>query len=145
MDDAEIKYVHSITVIDYNRLRKAVGWEEIAPMQAQTGIDNTEYLVAAVCGEETVGMARLISDGGYVAFIADVIVLPEFQRRGIGKTMMNMITDYIKSGLKEGERVFVNLMSAAEKQGFYKTLGFTERPNEALGPGMSMWIGGQGR
>ncbi len=144
MGEIEIEYVHSITVSDYNRLRNAVGWGEIAPAQAKRGIDNTEYLVAAVCGEETVGMARLISDGGYVAFIADVIVLPEFQRRGIGKTMMDMITDHIKSGFKKGEKVFVNLMSAAGKQGFYKTLGFIERPNETSGPGMSMWIEGQG-
>jgi GNAT superfamily N-acetyltransferase len=140
MDD--ITYVNSISAGDFNRLRKAVGWSEVAPAQARTGIDRTEYLVAAVHKGETVGMARLISDGGYVAFIADVIVLPEYQGRGIGKTMMGMISGHIRSGLKEGERVFVNLMSATGKQDFYKKLGFTERPSEALGPGMSMWIDG---
>lgn len=139
----DIEYINSISVSDFNRLRKAVGWGEVAPAQAQTGIDRTEYLVAAVHNGETIGMARLISDGGYVAFIADVIVLPGFQGRGIGKTMMGMIMGHIKSGLKEGERVFVNLMSAAGKQGFYKKLGFTERPCETLGPGMSMWLDGQ--
>jgi GNAT superfamily N-acetyltransferase len=139
---SDIEYIHSISADDFNRLRKAVGWREVAPAQAQRGIDGTEYLVAAVYNGDAIGMARLISDRGYVAFIADVIVLPEYQGKGIGAAMMDMITDHIKSGLKEGERVFVNLMSAQGKQDFYKKLGFTERPGEALGPGMSMWIDG---
>jgi hypothetical protein len=60
----DIEYINSISVEDFNRLRKAAGWGEVAPEQVQRGIVGTECLVAAVCKGEAAGMARLISDGG---------------------------------------------------------------------------------
>lgn len=135
----EITYVNSISVDDFNRLRKAVGWSEIEPGQAQRSIDGTEYIVAAVFRGEAIGMARVITDGGYVSLISDVIVLPQHQRKGIGMKMMGIVIDHILRGVGEGEKAFINLMAAKDKQGFYKRFGFDERPNDALGPGMSMW------
>lgn len=135
----EITYANSISVADFNRLRRAVGWSEIEPGQAQRSIDGTEYIVAATRGGETIGMARVITDGGFVSLISDVIVLPQHQRKGLGKTIMGMVIDHILRGVGEGESAFINLMAAKDKQGFYKRFGFEERPCDALGPGMTMW------
>jgi GNAT superfamily N-acetyltransferase len=134
-----VQYMHSISVADFNRLRKAVGWSEIDPGQAQRSLDGSDYIVAAVCDGETVGTARVITDGGYVALISDVIVLPGFQQKGIGKTMMGMVMDHIRGGIKTGERVLINLMAAKDKEAFYKRFGFDERPGGSLGAGMTMW------
>lgn len=60
--------------------------------------------------KKTVGMARMVTDSGYIAIIVDVIVLPEFQGKGIGKMMMNMVMKCIKNNLAEGEGIFVNLI-----------------------------------
>ena len=135
-----IDYVHMITVKDYNFLRKSVGWNEIEPAQAQAGINNSSFLVAAVNDEKTVGMARLVCDGGYVAVIVDVIVLPEYQGKGIGKCLLQKVMDYIIGNLKDGQSVFVNLMAAKGRESFYRKFGFIERPNENLGCGMTQWI-----
>jgi ribosomal protein S18 acetylase RimI-like enzyme len=135
-----IVYDRSLTVSDYNNLRKAVGWNEINERQAGAGIGNSAYLVAAHVNHETVGMARLITDGGYVAYIADVIVHPDYQKQGIGKTMLRRIMNYLEANLVEGDTVCVVLMAAKEKENFYKQLGFVERPTERLGAGMSQWI-----
>lgn len=59
-----ISYVNKITVPDYNNLRASAGWSAIAEKQAQAGINNCTCLVAAKTDGKTVGMARLISDGG---------------------------------------------------------------------------------
>ena len=77
-----IKYVDKITVSDYNHLRTSVGWTVLVERQAQAGIDNSAFLVVANVGNNTVGMVRLITDGGYIAFIADVMVLPKYQKNG---------------------------------------------------------------
>ena len=86
------------------------------------------------------GVARLVSDEGYVAIIADVIVLPEYQENGIGKTMMRKIMTFIKDGLSEGQFVFVNLMAAKDRESFYAQFGFEVRPNEKAGAGMIQYI-----
>ena len=36
--------------------------------------------------------------------------------------------------------IFVNLMSAVGKEGFYEAFGFQARPNDKRGPGMTRWI-----
>lgn len=140
MGCSDIQYRNSISVTDYNHLCKSAGWKELKSKQAQTGINNSSYIVSAVNGDETVGMARVVSDGGYVAIIVDVVVLPEFQGKGIGKTMMNMVMEHIRSNIAEGEGVSIILMSAKGKESFYKQFGFNERPNEKFGPGMTQWI-----
>lgn len=140
MTHLDIEYVNSISCTDYNHLRKSVGWNEIAVRQAQIGINNSAYIVSAIYKGKTVGMARVVSDGGYVVILVDVIVLPEFQGKGIGKTMLNRVMEYIRSSLAEGEGVFVNLMAAKGKEAFYRQFGFIERPTDQLGAGMTQWI-----
>ena len=137
---AEIRFTSDISVADYNHLRKTVGWSVIEEKQALTGIHNSVFLVAAVHGNKTVGMARVVSDGGYVVIIVDVIVLPDYQGQGIGKSMMQKVMEYISNSLQEGQSVFVNLMAAKGRESFYSQFGFETRPNEKNGAGMTQWI-----
>jgi len=87
-------------------------------------------------------LTRLITDGGYAYLIVDVLVLPAYQRKGIGRTMLNRTMDYVRSTLKEGYVVKVDILSSAGKEGFYRSLGFIERPSEGMGSGMSLQLVG---
>ena len=135
-----IDYKHDISVEDYNLLRKSVGWTKVDNTQAQAGINNSLYLVTAVHMNKTIGLSRVVSDGGYIAIIEDVIVLPDYQGIGVGKCLLQKVMEFFNGNLKEGEAVFINLMSEKGKESFYKQFGFTQRPNETLGSGMTQWI-----
>ena len=134
---------HEISIGDYNRLRQAVGWSPVAERLARLSLDNTRFLAVALQDGRPVGMARVVGDGGYIVYIADVIVLPDCQRSGIGTRLMEQVMQYIRNALQPGEKAFVNLMAAAGKEAFYKRFGFTERPEGALGAGMSMYLAGE--
>jgi N-acetylglutamate synthase-like GNAT family acetyltransferase len=108
--------------------------------QAQSGIDRSDYIIAAKKEDKTIGMARVLTDSGCVALILDVVVLPEYQGNGIGNTMLRMIMSYIERNLDEGEIAYVALMAAKGKEGFYQKFGFEERPNDHHGAGMTQWI-----
>jgi GNAT superfamily N-acetyltransferase len=136
----EIRYTDKISAEDYNFLRKSVEWPELGSKQAQTGIRNSTFIIAAIVDNKTVGVTRVVSDGGYIAIIVDVIVLPDFQGNGIGKTMMEKAMDHIKSNINEGDFVFVNVMAARDKESFYSQFGFETRPNEKVGAGMTQYI-----
>lgn len=136
----EIELKHSLTVSEYSELRRSVNWKEIPSTQAERGLRNTYYLTAAVMNGQAVGMARLISDGGYVAYLADVIVRQDCQGQGIGRLILNDMMDYIKNTLSQGDQVMVVLVSAKGKEDFYKKFGFIERPNEQYGAGMTLWL-----
>lgn len=137
-----IEFRDTLTVDSYNRLRKSAGWSEIEPRQAQVGIVNTAFLIAAYDGDQCVGCLRVISDGGYTAIIVDVLVLPEYQRAGIGKEMMARALDFLGKPLEKGQMVMVNLMAAQGKEPFYDKFGFEVRPNQKDGAGMVMYLRG---
>lgn len=133
-------YTDSISVEDYNKLRASCGWPVIHPEQAQAGLNGSAIVISAIDAGRTVGTARLVWDGGYAALIKDVLVLPEYQCKGIGTAMMSKIMDYIKKNLKTGYGIQVDLMSAKGKEGFYEKFGFSSRPRENRGAGMDIWI-----
>ena len=135
-----ITYTNSITVEDYNMLRIAAGWPPVHPEQAKTGLKCSAFLIVAQDGERTIGTARLIWDGGSAALIKDVLVLPEYQRRGVGTVMMTKMMDYIKDQLKPGYGIQIDLMSAMNKEKFYEKFGFSARPRKNRGAGMDVWI-----
>lgn len=136
----DFQYQHSLSVADYLRLRQAVGWKSVSPRQALAAIENSAYLVSASAGGKTVSCARLVSDGGTVFYIADVIVDPEVQGSGLGKTMVRMILNHVRTMLEEGEMVRVNLMAAVGRESFYEKLGFVPHPSDKFGAGMSYTI-----
>lgn len=136
----DIQFTNKISVKDYNFLRSSVGWREIEAAQAKTGLKNSAFICAATLDRKTVGLARVISDGGYIAYIADVIVHPDYQNLSIGARIMERVMNYIEGTVGEGQFVFANLMAARGKEGFYEKFGFIRRPNDELGCGMTQNI-----
>ena len=135
-----IDYTNSISAEDYNILRVSAGWLPIHIEQATASIVGSAFIVAALDNGKTVGTARLVWDGGYAALIKDVLVLPEYQRQGVGTKMMNRIIVFLRHQLKPGYGIQVDMMAAEGKEGFYEKFGFECRPRENRGAGMDMWI-----
>jgi N-acetylglutamate synthase-like GNAT family acetyltransferase len=79
-------------------------------------------------------MARLITDEIQV-LIMDVIVHPEYQKRGIGKELMKYITNHI--GNMKCNQIFVNLMTECSKIGFYEKCGLKKSSTEGA---EGMWL-----
>ena len=138
--NSQILYTEEISVEEYNMLRKSVGWITVTEARAGKALSNSFYKRIAWKDGEPVGMARIVSDGGYTYFITDVIVKPELQGEHIGSTLIHDLLDYIKRDVMDGETVMVSLMAAYERESFYERFGFHTRPFGNHGPGMSMWV-----
>ena len=121
-------------------LRNSAGWPEICAEQAQAGLRGSAFIVAAKEGERTVGMTRLISDGGYFYMVVDVVVHPDYQKQGIGRELMAQAIAHIKSKMKDDHKNYTLLSSADGKEGFYEKMGFFCIPNEWYGSGMIMKV-----
>lgn len=135
-----IRFVDYISPEEYLELRRKVGWREFPIEEARNGIDNAYMVQCARDDGKAIGVMRLLWDGGYVAYLSDVIVDPEYQGQGIGKTLVESCIQRIKSEMKPGYKVKLCLLAAKGKEPFYTKLGFGERPNEELGAGMDQWF-----
>ena len=140
MRGSMIKFTDYISSEEYMELRRRVGWCEFPLEEARAGIDNSYMITCARDGEKAVGVVRLLWDGGYIAFLSDVIVDPDYQRQGIGKKLVESAIQRVKTDMKPGYKVKMCLMAAKGKEPFYEKFGFSERPNENLGAGMDQWF-----
>lgn len=122
------------TVKELTELRTLVGWGIPNEKALKLGLDNSLYGICAVIDGNIVGTARIIGDRSTCFYIQDVIVHPEYQRKGIGLSMMGKLMDYINEHACDG--AVVGLMSAKGKEQFYEKFGFWVRPNEHFGHGM---------
>jgi predicted N-acetyltransferase YhbS len=135
-----IKYTNKVSGKEYNTLRRSVGWSEIEAYLTKKGLKNSAFIICARDGKRAVGMARVITDYGYVVYIADVMVLPEYQGRGIGGEIMRRVMEYINKNISPGQGKYITLVASKGKEGFYEKFGLVRRPTEELGCGMSIWV-----
>ncbi len=126
------------TAEEYNALRADAGWGTYDREVARRWLPASLYGVCAVDDESaTVGMARVIGDGGLAFYIQDVVVAAAFRRRGIGKRLMERVMAFIAGRASAG--TVVGLMSAAGKEAFYEPFGFVRRPTDRFGCGMTLF------
>ena len=124
---------------DYCRLRESVGWTNFSKEQTQAALSNSLYTVAVFENSQAVGMGRLIGDGMYLV-IADIVVNPVYQGKGIGSKIVSMLIEYTTKELPDGGRTSIQLISEKGKEPFYGKLGFKRIPNDFCGSGMKMVI-----
>lgn len=120
------------TVEEYQYLRNAVGWSKVNDAAVDISLKNSLYSVCLYYNNQIIGMGRIIGDTGIYYYIQDVMVLPNFQRKGLGKKIMNLIIKYLIENVDS--TAFIGLMAAKGFWKFYENYGFQKRASDA--PGM---------
>lgn len=126
---------NSLQYEDYFNLRQSVGWNNLSKEQTICALKNSLFDIIAIDNECVVGMGRLLGDGLYY-IIVDVIVIPEYQGKGIGSELIKRILDYANNQTPVGSRASVQLISEKGKEFFYEKMGFKKIPHEHCGSGM---------
>ncbi|MCM1047233.1 MAG: GNAT family N-acetyltransferase [Clostridiales bacterium] len=120
---------------NYCRLRESVDWLLFSKEQTQKMLENSLYTIIAVDNNQTIGMGRLIGDGMYF-LIADIVVQPDYQNKGIGSKIVNMLIEYVDKATSIGGRSTIQLIAEKGKEAFYEKMGFKIIPHEFCGSGM---------
>ena len=112
----------SVSLDDVLHLYQAVGWTNYTnqPQMLAQALTHSLATYLARDGEEIVGLVRLIGDGFSSVFVQDLIVLPTYQRQGIGSTLMKQaLSDY-----KDTYQIQLATEESEKTLGFYRSLGF---------------------
>jgi hypothetical protein len=120
----DITYTNTITADEVNSIRASVGYRQIHPEQVKAGLDGSTVIVAAYDRGKAVGMLSLIWDGGTVALIPNILVVPEYQMQGIETEMITCIFDFLRAKLKPGFGIQVDIKAWNNTERFYENLGF---------------------
>ena len=112
----------SVSLDDVLHLYQAVGWTNYTnqPQMLAQALTHSLAIYLARDGEKIVGLVRLIGDDFSLVFVQDLIVLPSYQRQGIGSALMKQaLADY-----KDVYQVQLATEQTEKNLGFYLSLGF---------------------
>lgn len=113
-----------LTAEDFIRLKVATGFRDRPLELVKKALSNDLLDVVAVVDDEVIGMGRLVGDGAMYWYLQEIIVLPEFQGKGIGTGIVNYLLDYIKKNTGKDSFTSVGLTAAEGKASFYEKFGF---------------------
>ena len=118
-----IKQYETFNETEIQNLYTSVGWTNYTnhPEMLKNAYANSLKILGAYDKEKLIGIIRVVGDGHSVVFIQDLLVYPEYQRKGIGTALLKQI-------LQDYKHVYQKhlLTENTEKTiQFYKSLGFT--------------------
>ena len=121
---------------EYNYLFDMVGWGSYDSDISKKALTNTLYSVSIYDDNKIIGFGRIIGDGICYLYIHDVMVIPDYQNKGIGTEIMNKLLAKVSEIKKENPYVRVYLGASKGKEEFYQRFGFIKREEANLGSGM---------
>lgn len=111
-------------------LYRAVGWSAAEkPETLWRALNGSAFVVSAWEGGTLAGLGNAITDGALVVYYPHILVLPDYQGRGIGSELLQRLTQRF-AGFHQHM-----LVADAKAQAFYEQRGFTR-----AGATVPMWI-----
>lgn len=105
-------------------LYQSVGWSSYTsdPHRLASAINASLALVTAYAESKLIGLARLVGDGLTIVYLQDILVSPDYQRRGVGRELfLRAFAPYNEVR----QKVLITDDEPAQRA-FYQSLGFTE-------------------
>ena len=130
----EVNFVPDMEKIEFRTQKNA--WSAQSLLEC---FDESYIIMGLFDFEKLIGFSVIYN----TSFSTDLLTIgvdPDYQGRGIGRTLVEMVIGRIKDDMKPGYKVKLTLNSAKGKEPFYEKFGFRIRPNDDAGPGMDQWL-----
>ncbi|QVI33898.1 GNAT family N-acetyltransferase [Lacticaseibacillus chiayiensis] len=103
-------------------LYQAVGWVMYTrdPAKLKRALAQSLMILGAFDGDRLVGLIRAVGDGETILFIQDLLVLPSYQRQGIGRQLVNTLVNHFP---EVRQRVLLT-DDQPDTRAFYEKIGF---------------------
>ncbi len=117
-------------------LYDAVGWGAYTadPGRLIRALAGSAVVATAWDGGELVGLARVLSDGETIAYLQDILVRPDHQRRGIGARLLQTVLEPVA----QVRQTVLLTDDEPGQRAFYESMGFTEAHDHS--PGMRSFV-----
>ena len=119
MKDIRYKEIKEFSGEDLQRLFLSVEWSSgNYPNKLTVAMRNSSTVFSAWDGDKLVGLVNALDDGIMTAYVHYLLIMPEYQHRGIGKKLIEKIAEKYKAYLR------IVLVAYDKETGFYEHCGF---------------------
>ncbi len=126
-----LEFNPNLDTIDWQRvseLFQIVNWGIRSPIEIAQSFSKSTVTCFAKDGDRVVGFGRTVDDGRYYALLVDVVIDPDYQSKGIGKSIVNGLAERLKG------YNFITLTAAPNKEGFYQKIGWKKQKSAYILP-----------
>lgn len=109
----------AVSVKNLADLRESVGWNRMEN-EYKNPLLTSYYHIAVYEKDALIGYIDCVSNGVTDAYIQDLMVHPDYQRRGIGTELMTMMINY----LKQRHIYMISVVFEENLKPFYEKFGF---------------------
>ena len=133
----EIRKYENFHLEDIINLYQSVGWtnylERIGILEEAYA--NSLCVLGAYDDDRLIGIIRAVGDGQTIVFVQDIIVLSEYQRKGIGTKLLKAVVEKYKD-VYQMELLTDN---TEKTNAFYRSVGFTASDDVGCVAVIRMW------
>lgn len=116
-----------VTAAEISCLRESVGWNPMS-YAYEKALENSTLYFSCYDNRKLVGFINVVSNLSTDAYIQDVMVLPEYQKQGIGSQLVDMTISKLRTmGIQNVSVIFEKSLAS-----FYNNFGFTMQESGRL-------------
>ena len=109
----------AVSVKELADLRESIGWNRMEN-EYKNPLLTSYYHIAVYEKEVLIGYIDCVSNGVTDAYIQDLMVHPDYQRRGVGTELMTIMINY----LKQKHIYMISVVFEENLKPFYEKFGF---------------------
>ncbi len=127
----EVRRIDASDTELFKPLYRSVGWSVYLKDDKafRKMFANSLSVFGAFLDGELVGIARSVGDDAHILYIQDIIVLPGYQRKGIGSRLLSAVVNHHNH---VRQKVLLTDRTDQRARAFYKAQGFKETEEKDL-------------
>lgn len=120
--------LNSIDWVQVLELFKKISWKHRLAEEIELAFNKSTVTIFVFDQDKIIAFGRVVGDGRYYAMLADIVVDPEHQGKGLGKYLVNTLNGQLEN------YHFVNLSAAPGADKFYESLGWKKQTTAFIWP-----------
>ena len=127
-----------INTDDFMNIRDNLGWNEIPYNLVNRAIKGSMINISVFDNDKCVGVGRIVGDNALKGMFTDIMVMKEYQKKGIGKIIVTSLISELERKVKDGECFQLEASPTANNREFYIKCGLKYKPENQ--DGVYLWI-----
>ncbi|MBU3216033.1 GNAT family N-acetyltransferase [Clostridium estertheticum] len=103
------------SAIEYISLRLKTGMGTKDLSKTEIALKHSLFIVSLWDNDKLIGFGRIVGDQGITYVVSDIMVDPNYQRKGLGKVIMREIDSYLNKNTDENAYVCLIANKPADK------------------------------
>lgn len=119
--------IRELSTFDFDTILKlysSVGWTNYTqnPQMLRNAYEHSLLTLGAYDGDELIGIIRTVGDGYSIVLVQDILVFPEYQRKGVGTQLLREVMERFSS-VYQMQLMTDNTLKTIS---FYRSVGFVK-------------------